>query len=222
MNKNDDNVASSQRSSSTLSDASNDASNDASSNEDGVFLHSGLFLHNGMTTIEQFIVVVNWFVNICFLFEMILKMIALGIIGHKGSYLKSKWNIFDAVLVFLWLMGIVITIFMTSATNGKESTNSSSTVHLYLNGFLMLRTMRTLKVLRMVENYPGVRHVVNTILLSMPRMLDVLVLLGFVWLIFSILGSKLWMGALRHCNDNQIIIPFSSLILITVLPFVIR
>jgi hypothetical protein len=65
--------------------------------------------------------------------------------------------------------------------------------------------MRTLKVLRMVENYPGVRHVVNTILLSMPRMLDVLVLLGFVWLIFGILGSRLWMGALRHCNDNTII-----------------
>jgi hypothetical protein len=54
-----------------------------------------------------------------------------------------------------------------------------------IGGFYIIRILRALKPLRMIENYPGVRHIVDTILLSAPRMLNVIFLLLFFWFLFG-------------------------------------
>ena len=139
-----------------------------------------------LNTKSVFIFAVNVFVNLCFTIEMIIKIVALGFVKHKGAYLKSWWNIFDGTLV---VIGVTCTLVSTNA---------------FWDASLVLRSLRALKALRMVENYSGVRHVANTILLSLPRMLDVVMLLLFFFILFGIIGMRLWMGALKHCNDPSI------------------
>jgi hypothetical protein len=158
----------------------------------------GIIVSEKMILGKKIIIIINWFVSIFFLVEMILKMIALGIWHHTGAYMKSWWNIFDGLLVLMWVIGTSISFITDIAglVDGAENV---------LSIFLVMRSFRTLKALRMVENYSSLRHVANTIILSMPRMTSVILLLLFFWIMFGILGMRLWMGAFHHCNDNAIV-----------------
>lgn len=45
-----------------------------------------------------------------FTFEMVLKIIDLGIILHPKSYLRDIWNVMDSVVVICALVSIVLNI----------------------------------------------------------------------------------------------------------------
>lgn len=46
--------------------------------------------------------------TVVFAFEMVLKVIDLGVILHPGSYLREFWNILDAIVVICALISMVI------------------------------------------------------------------------------------------------------------------
>lgn len=103
---------------------------------------------------------------IIFTCEMVLKIIALGFAFEPHTYLRDPWNILDfVVVIFGW--------FGTISAGGNISA---------------IRTVRILRPLRTINNFPEMKTLVNSIIKSLPLLVDIFVLFIFVLLLFSIVG----------------------------------
>jgi len=67
-----------------------------------------------------------------------------------------------------------------------------------VGNFTAIRTIRVLKVLKTIQRVEGVRKLVSSLLNSMPLLLNVGNLLLFIFFIFGIFGSQLFMGSFRQ------------------------
>ena len=104
--------------------------------------------------------------------EMCMKIIAMGFVYGKGSYLSDPWNRMDFFVVVLGLLG-------------------------YLPGmgnYSGIRTVRILRPLRTITGVKGMRQLVVTLLRSLPMLFDVLILVFFAFFIFGIIGVQLFMS----------------------------
>ncbi|XP_071321698.1 voltage-dependent T-type calcium channel subunit alpha-1I isoform X2 [Trachinotus anak] len=110
-----------------------------------------------------------------FTVEMLIKMVALGVFGYKGSYLSNNWNKFD---VFI-LSGEVLDHFMASLG-------------------IKIHVCHVLRLMRLVNRVPSMRDLVTILLDTLPMLANVLVLYIFVMLIFGIVGVQMWAGQLRN------------------------
>jgi hypothetical protein len=128
----------------------------------------------------------DWVISILFGFELLFKVISLGVVGHEGSYLRDGWNILDCIIV-------IISFLSLSITGAKA-----------VKALRSLRALRALKPLRVVRRYPGLRLVVNAIFRAMPRIANVVLVTMLFFVIFAIIGVQNFMGALRVCNDATI------------------
>ncbi|KAK6059946.1 hypothetical protein COOONC_02402 [Cooperia oncophora] len=79
-----------------------------------------------------------------FCLECVLKIIAFGFIAHKGSYLRSGWNIMDFIVV----VSGVVTMLPVSPAAGGGGTAQVETVD--------LRTLRAVRVLRPLKLVSGI------------------------------------------------------------------
>ena len=114
---------------------------------------------------------------IIFAIEMVIKMLAQGLMLHPNSYLRQGWN---------WLDFLVVIIgFIEMFSNG-------------LPGISTLRLIKTLRPLRSLQRIRGMRVLVQCILEAMPQMCNVLLFLAFIIVIFGLLGCALFKGSLRH------------------------
>ena len=112
-----------------------------------------------------------------FTVEMFAKIMAYGLIGHRGSYLRDPWCQLDFVVVSLaWAP-----IFFP-----------------WMGNFSALRSFRALRPLRALKRLPGMPVLVQSILSALPRVGGVIVLCGFVSLIFAIVGVELFKGSLHY------------------------
>ncbi|VDK28855.1 unnamed protein product [Anisakis simplex] len=75
-----------------------------------------------------------------FCLECLLKIVAFGFILHKGSYLRSGWNIMDFIVV---VSGVVTMLPFTPS--GNEG-----------GGTIDLRTLRAVRVLRPLKLVSGI------------------------------------------------------------------
>ena len=90
--------------------------------------------------------------NFIFLFEMILKIISLGLVLDEGSYLRDHWNKIDFVIVVVSMVDIqsLVQKYFTS------SSSSSS-----FNFIKVLRLLRTLRPLRFISHNVQLRLLIN-------------------------------------------------------------
>ena len=119
-----------------------------------------------------------------FVMEMCLKIIALGFWWEQHTYLTDNWNRLDSVVVIL---GIVAAFD--------------------LGNFSAIRTVRVLRPLRTLQGFAGMRQLVVTLLKSLPLLMDVGVLVFFLFFLFGLVGVQLFSGALvRRCAvlDNPL------------------
>ena len=107
-----------------------------------------------------------------FIGEFIIKIIVMGFVIGKKSYLKDEWNRLDFIIVLF----SIITWILSSVKNIDLS---------FAKGF---RALRALRPLRLVSRYEGIKTVVNAILFALPSLFNVMVIILVVLLIFSILG----------------------------------
>uniref|UniRef100_A0A8C1Q3C9 Voltage-dependent calcium channel type A subunit alpha-1 n=1 Tax=Cyprinus carpio TaxID=7962 RepID=A0A8C1Q3C9_CYPCA len=118
-----------------------------------------------------------------FCFEAGIKIIALGFVFHKGSYLRNGWNVMDFIVV---LSGIL-------ATAGA-----------HMNISLDLRTLRAVRVLRplkLVSGIPSLQIVLKSIMKAMVPLLQIGLLLFFAILMFAIIGLEFYSGRLhKRCS----------------------
>jgi len=93
------------------------------------------------------------------------------VIGEK-TYLKDSWNILD----FL----IVLCTFLTWILESLKITNVT-----FIRGFRAIRALRPLRVVRRNE---GIKTVVNSLLKSIPYLLNVMLIIMLFMIVFGILG----------------------------------
>ncbi|XP_073727831.1 voltage-dependent R-type calcium channel subunit alpha-1E [Misgurnus anguillicaudatus] len=120
-----------------------------------------------------------YFIGI-FCFEAGIKLVALGFVFHKGSYLRNGWNVMDFIVV---LSGIL-------ATAGS-----------HMNIPVDLRTLRAVRVLRplkLVSGIPSLQIVLKSIMKAMVPLLQIGLLLFFAILMFAIIGLEFYSGKLHH------------------------
>lgn len=113
--------------------------------------------------------------------EMLCKWIAMGVYWNgSSSYLRDPWNVLDFVVVLLSL---------TSYVDG-------------ISNLTVIRTFRVLRPLRSVRAIPGMRILITALVATLPNLFDVLVLLGFVFIIFGLIGMQLFSGMYYYrCHD---------------------
>jgi hypothetical protein len=104
-----------------------------------------------------------------FIIEMTIKVIAIGLVMCEGSYLRETWNQLDFFIV------------------------SSSILDMMLSGLnipaiKILRLLRTLRPLRVISHNPALKMIVIALLESVGGIMNVIIVVGVVWLIFGILG----------------------------------
>jgi hypothetical protein len=129
--------------------------------------------------------ILDWIISVLFGIEMLLKIVSLGLIGHRGAYFRDPWNILDGIIVCISFLSLMIT--------GAKA----------VKALRSLRALRALKPLRVVRRYPGLRLVVNAIFRAMPRIANVVLVTMLFFLIFAIVGVQNFMGKLKHCNDGD-------------------
>ncbi|XP_077390703.1 voltage-dependent R-type calcium channel subunit alpha-1E isoform X3 [Festucalex cinctus] len=120
-----------------------------------------------------------------FCLEAGIKIIALGFVFHKGSYLRNGWNVMDFIVV---LSGIL-------AAAGA-----------HMNKSVDLRTLRAVRVLRplkLVSGIPSLQIVLKSIMKAMVPLLQIGLLLFFAILMFAIIGLEFYSGKLHHTCTPQ-------------------
>uniref|UniRef100_A0A8D2ZLD0 Ion transport domain-containing protein n=1 Tax=Scophthalmus maximus TaxID=52904 RepID=A0A8D2ZLD0_SCOMX len=109
--------------------------------------------------------------------EMVMKMVALGVIGQTG-YLGDTWNRLDFFIVIVGMLEYSL--------DGHNVSLSA------------IRTVRVLRPLRAINRVPSMRILVTLLLDTLPMLGNVLALCFFVFFIFGIVGVQLWAGLLRN------------------------
>jgi hypothetical protein len=107
---------------------------------------------------------------VVFFFEMVFKLLAYGVVAHKGAYLRRGWNVLDFCVVMVSIL-----------------TASLSVVVSVDIGFL--RAFRAFRAFRLMGRFSRTRTVVNVFLKSIPRVINVIVFSLSLWLIFAIMVS---------------------------------
>ncbi|KAK1878471.1 putative voltage-dependent R-type calcium channel subunit alpha-1E [Dissostichus eleginoides] len=112
-----------------------------------------------------------YFIGI-FCFEAGIKLLALGFVFHKGSYLRNGWNVMDFIVV---LSGIM-------ATAGAH-------MNIPVN-LRILRAVRVLRPLKLVSGIPSLQIVLKSIMKAMIPLLQIGLLLFFAILMFAIIDNQ--------------------------------
>ncbi|XP_065584736.1 LOW QUALITY PROTEIN: voltage-dependent calcium channel type A subunit alpha-1-like, partial [Artemia franciscana] len=116
-----------------------------------------------------------YFLGIFFV-EASVKILAMGFVLHKGSYLRNIWNLMDFVVVVTGSM----TIF------------AEANVEVDLR---MLRSFRVLRPLKLVSRIPSLQVVLKSIIKAMAPLLQIGLLVLFAIVIFAIIGLEFYSGA---------------------------
>uniref|UniRef100_A0A914C6B3 Voltage-dependent calcium channel type A subunit alpha-1 n=1 Tax=Acrobeloides nanus TaxID=290746 RepID=A0A914C6B3_9BILA len=124
-----------------------------------------------------------------FCLECLLKVIAFGFVLHKGSYLRSGWNIMDFIVV---VSGVVTMLPFTPT--GKEDAVDLRT----------LRAVRVLRPLKLVSGIPSLQVVLKSILCAMAPLLQIGLLVLFAIVIFAIIGLEFYSGIFHSACYNDV------------------
>ncbi|CAB3257221.1 unnamed protein product [Arctia plantaginis] len=118
-----------------------------------------------------------------FCVEASLKILALGFVLHRGSYLRNIWNIMDFF--------VVVTGIITQLPIAPHDVD-----------FRTLRAIRVLRPLKLVSGVPSLQVVLKSIIKAMAPLLQIGLLVLFAIVIFAIIGLEFYSGALHKTCYN--------------------
>ena len=130
---------------------------------------------------------IDLIVFVYFAIEMLIKMVAMGVIGQK-SYLSQPWNIFDFIIC---VVGSTEYVYMRGGSDGGVVSKGGI-------NFSVIRTFRVLRPLRAINRIPSLKILVELLLESLPMLGNVLVFAFFIFFVFGVCGIQLWAGILRN------------------------
>jgi hypothetical protein len=105
--------------------------------------------------------------TVVYTIEATLKIVAIGFVMHRKSYLRDHWNVLD-------FSSLVISYI--SLLPGVPNLKS-------------MRILRVMKPLRSINSLPTMKKLFNTLLMSLPQIGQVVLFMLFIFMIFAILGN---------------------------------
>lgn len=129
--------------------------------------------------------VVSDIFNYVFTFEMSIKIVSLGFVMDKGSYLRESWNILD--------FGIV-----------SSSLLEMSLQSINIPFIRILRLLRVLRPLRFISHNKDLKLIVVALLESVNAIFNVAMVIAVVFLIFAIVGVSLQGGKYFRCTNDYL------------------
>merc|ERR1719261_126640 len=128
-----------------------------------------------MTTQELALDTINTIFTFLFLIEMIIKLMAWGI----KQYMQDYWNWFDGALVIVSVTGFII----------QEILKGMFPINAALFRIIRLaRISRALRALRLMKRIQGIAGLIDTLMLTLPALGNVVSLLFLAMFIFTALG----------------------------------
>ncbi|KAI9312156.1 Ion transport protein-domain-containing protein [Dichotomocladium elegans] len=121
--------------------------------------------------------------TIIFVTEIGIRVVADGFILPPNAFLRNPWNRLDFTVVFLNL-----------AATFTESSDITR----------VLGTVRSLRILRLIRYFSGMRDVFIDLFHAFPYMMDSLLLVFLVMVFFSIYGVNILSGRMFTCNDQSV------------------
>lgn len=116
--------------------------------------------------------------SLIFIAECVLKIVGMGFVFHKSSYLRDPWNILDFF--------VVCASFLDWELFPELDQFSSLKV---------LRTFRILRPLRSINKVKKMKMLINSLLKSIPGLMNVMIFLFFIMSIFAIFSTHQFKGA---------------------------
>ncbi|KPJ06664.1 Voltage-dependent calcium channel type A subunit alpha-1 [Papilio machaon] len=149
-----------------------------------------------------------------FCVEASLKILALGFVLHRGSYLRNIWNIMDFFVVVTGSMTIFaeynvdvdlrmlrsFRVLRPLKLVSRIPSNSHIITQLPVAPDVDFRTLRAIRVLRplkLVSGVPSLQVVLKSIIKAMAPLLQIGLLVLFAIVIFAIIGLEFYSGALH-------------------------
>ncbi|XP_052038578.1 sodium channel protein type 7 subunit alpha [Apodemus sylvaticus] len=129
-----------------------------------------------MSNLPQWILAIENTLLGIYTFEILVKVIARGIWAGSFSFLGDLWNWLDFSVTLFEL----ITRFSP------------------LSSLLMLKTVRTLRILKIIPLNHGLQSIVGTLVHCLKKLFGAIALALFSLTVFSLLGMGLFMGNLKH------------------------
>ena len=124
---------------------------------------------------------IDIFMNICFLFELIVKVIALGYAMDDGAYIRESWNQLDNFIVATSILDMSLT-------------------NVDLPVIKILRLLRTLRPLRVISHNIAMKLVVASLFESVGAIFNVMIVVLAVWLMFGIFAINIFAGKFFYCS----------------------
>ncbi|KAG5282274.1 hypothetical protein AALO_G00054190 [Alosa alosa] len=130
---------------------------------------------------------------VIFTIETFTKILAYGLVMHPSAYIRSGWNLLDFVIV-------IVGLFSVFAEMGADHKPGEAHHAAGKPGGLdvkALRAFRVLRPLRLVSGVPSLQIVLNSIMKAMVPLLHIGMLVGFVIIIYAIIGLELFLGRMH-------------------------
>ena len=120
-----------------------------------------------------FLAYMEWVYLYIFTFELVMKIIAYGLLFNNHAYLRDTWCQLDFVVVGLaWLPLLIPSMGSMNA----------------------IRSVRALRPLRALKRVPGMPVLVGSILQSIPPLANVAGVTTFFFVVFGIVGEEVFGG----------------------------
>ncbi|XP_045145270.1 voltage-dependent N-type calcium channel subunit alpha-1B, partial [Echinops telfairi] len=126
-----------------------------------------------------------------FTFEMVIKMVDLGLLLHPGAYFRDLWNILDFIVVSGALVAFAFSSFM-GGSKGKD-----------INTIKSLRVLRVLRPLKTIKRLPKLKAVFDCVVNSLKNVLNILVVYMLFMFIFAVIAVQLFKGKFFYCTDES-------------------
>ncbi|XP_054891227.1 voltage-dependent P/Q-type calcium channel subunit alpha-1A isoform X4 [Poeciliopsis prolifica] len=123
-----------------------------------------------------------------FTFEMLIKMVDLGLVLHQGSYFRDLWNILDFIVV----SGALVAFAFTGSSKGKDISTIKS-----------LRVLRVLRPLKTIKRLPKLKAVFDCVVNSLKNVLNILIVYLLFMFIFAVVAVQLFKGRFFYCTDES-------------------
>ena len=128
-------------------------------------------------------------VTAVFVFEFLFKIIVFGLISNgPKSYFRDGWNLLDFIIVFISLLSIT---FDNLDTQGDYSD--------YASKLELVKMLRVLRSIRIITKNEALRLSVMSLIYSMPRIMNLTIVILLFFLLFGIFFLNLFKGKFYRC-----------------------
>ena len=127
------------------------------------------------------------FFLIFYTIEMVVKIIGMGLVKGKYSYLRDMWNIMDLIIV----LSSLLPLLLDSLNAGAPSSGATAKLD-------QLRTLRILRPLKTIKNIKALSKIMHALDKAMKTLINVIILQWVMYLLFAITFMNLLVGKFKQ------------------------